>query len=72
MIQVFEVRTLSFSIVDCDVVLDLGCSYSYYLLLFIDGTQGESVSVSCDDKLKIASRLASFQVDFIEVSNMYT
>jgi len=31
-----------------------------------DGTQGESVSVSCDDKLKIASRLASFGVDFIE------
>ena len=32
----------------------------------IDGTQGESVSVSCDDKLKIASRLSSFNVDYIE------
>jgi len=31
-----------------------------------DGTQGESVSVSCDDKLKIASRLSSFDVDYIE------
>jgi len=31
-----------------------------------DGTQGESVSVSCDDKLKIASRLSSFQIDYIE------
>jgi 2-isopropylmalate synthase len=32
----------------------------------IDGTQGESVSVSCDDKIKIASRLSSFNVDYIE------
>lgn len=31
-----------------------------------DGTQGESVSVSCDDKLKIATRLSSFDVDYIE------
>ena len=31
-----------------------------------DGTQGESVSVSCDDKLKIATHLASFNIDFIE------
>ena len=31
-----------------------------------DGTQGELVSVSCDDKLKIANRLASFRVDYIE------
>ena len=31
-----------------------------------DGTQGESISVSCDDKLKIATRLASFNVDYIE------
>lgn len=31
-----------------------------------DGTQGESVSASCDDKLKIARMLASFDVDFIE------
>eukprot|EP00559_Dactyliosolen_fragilissimus_P005690 CAMPEP_0184855208 /NCGR_PEP_ID=MMETSP0580-20130426/516_1 /TAXON_ID=1118495 /ORGANISM="Dactyliosolen fragilissimus" /LENGTH=621 /DNA_ID=CAMNT_0027349663 /DNA_START=189 /DNA_END=2054 /DNA_ORIENTATION=+ len=31
-----------------------------------DGTQGEAVSVSCDDKLKIATRLSNFDVDFIE------
>lgn len=31
-----------------------------------DGTQGESISASCDDKLKIAARLAAFDVDFIE------
>ena len=31
-----------------------------------DGTQGESVSASCDDKLKITHRLNAFQVDFIE------
>jgi len=31
-----------------------------------DGTQMESISVSCDDKLKIAERLSSFDVDFIE------
>lgn len=31
-----------------------------------DGTQGESVSASCEDKLKIATRLASFDVDYIE------
>lgn len=31
-----------------------------------DGTQGESISVSCDDKLKIASRLSTFDIDYIE------
>ena len=31
-----------------------------------DGTQGELVSASCDDKLKIATRLAAFDVDYIE------
>lgn len=31
-----------------------------------DGTQGESVSASVDDKFKICKRLASFDVDFIE------
>lgn len=31
-----------------------------------DGTQGELISASCDDKLKIASRLAAFDVDYIE------
>lgn len=31
-----------------------------------DGTQGESISVSCNDKLKIATRLGEFGVDYIE------
>jgi len=31
-----------------------------------DGTQGEQISASCDDKLKIATRLATFGVDYIE------
>lgn len=31
-----------------------------------DGTQGEAVSCSVDDKLKIASKLASFGVDYLE------
>jgi len=31
-----------------------------------DGTQGESVSASCEDKIKIANRLAMFEVDYIE------
>lgn len=31
-----------------------------------DGTQGESVSASVDDKLKIVRRLAAFDVDYIE------
>eukprot|EP00536_Pseudo-nitzschia_multiseries_P005087 jgi/Psemu1/189706/e_gw1.92.36.1 len=31
-----------------------------------DGTQGEQVSASCEDKLKIATRLADFDVDYIE------
>ena len=31
-----------------------------------DGTQGEGVSLSCDDKLRIASRLDEFGVDYIE------
>lgn len=31
-----------------------------------DGTQGESISASCEDKLKIATRLAAFDVDYIE------
>jgi 2-isopropylmalate synthase len=31
-----------------------------------DGTQGESISASCQDKLKIAARLASFDMDYIE------
>lgn len=31
-----------------------------------DGTQGEGVSLSCDDKLRIAKRLDDFGVDYIE------
>ena len=31
-----------------------------------EGTQGEGVSLSCDDKLRIASRLDEFGVDYIE------
>eukprot|EP00545_Synedropsis_sp_CCMP1620_P011438 CAMPEP_0119005652 /NCGR_PEP_ID=MMETSP1176-20130426/1848_1 /TAXON_ID=265551 /ORGANISM="Synedropsis recta cf, Strain CCMP1620" /LENGTH=640 /DNA_ID=CAMNT_0006957487 /DNA_START=29 /DNA_END=1947 /DNA_ORIENTATION=+ len=31
-----------------------------------DGTQGESISASCDDKVKIAKRLMAFGVDYVE------
>lgn len=31
-----------------------------------DGTQMESISVSCDDKIKITRRLSAFGVDYIE------
>ena len=31
-----------------------------------DGTQGEGVALSCDDKLRIARRLDEFGVDYIE------
>ena len=31
-----------------------------------DGTQGEGVSLSCDDKLRIARRLDDFGMDYIE------
>jgi 2-isopropylmalate synthase len=31
-----------------------------------DGTQGESISASCNDKIKIATRLAQFDMDYIE------
>ena len=31
-----------------------------------DGTQMESISASCDDKLKITQRLSKFNVDYIE------
>ncbi|MCB0000734.1 MAG: citramalate synthase, partial [Anaerolineales bacterium] len=31
-----------------------------------DGTQGEGVSLSCDDKLKIARRLDEFGAEYIE------
>jgi 2-isopropylmalate synthase len=33
---------------------------------WLDGTQGEAVSASADDKLKICKRLAAFGVDYIE------
>ena len=33
---------------------------------FIDGTQGESVSASASDKLKITRKLVAFDVDYIE------
>lgn len=39
---------------------------THYLILLVDGTQGESVSASADDKLKICRRLAEFGVDYIE------
>jgi isopropylmalate/homocitrate/citramalate synthase len=32
----------------------------------VDGTQGESVSASAADKIKITKRLAAFDVDYIE------
>ncbi len=31
-----------------------------------DGTQGESVSASCDDKIKIAKRIMAFGADYVE------
>lgn len=37
-----------------------------FLFVVIDGTQGESVSASAADKLKISRRLAAFDVDYIE------
>src|SRR5690606_38281574 len=39
---------------------------SLYDTTLRDGTQGEGVSLSCDDKLRIARRLDEFGVDFIE------
>lgn len=32
----------------------------------LDGTQGEGVSLSCDDKLRIARRLDEFGMAYIE------
>jgi 2-isopropylmalate synthase len=40
--------------------MTLSCNHS------LDGTQGESVSASCDDKMKIAKRLMAFGVDYVE------
>ncbi|MEX1020275.1 MAG: citramalate synthase [Litorilinea sp.] len=39
---------------------------SIYDTTLRDGTQGEGVSLSCDDKLRIARRLDDFGVDYIE------
>lgn len=39
---------------------------NYSSLFPKDGTQGESVSASVDDKLKICKRLVAFQVDYVE------
>ncbi|EKX53307.1 hypothetical protein GUITHDRAFT_64472 [Guillardia theta CCMP2712] len=38
----------------------------YYDTTLRDGAQGEGISLSCDDKLRIASRLHRFGVDYIE------
>jgi len=40
--------------------------YTVLYYKITDGTQGESVSASADDKLKIAERLSQFQVDYVE------
>ena len=42
------------------------CLIPSLITYFTDGTQGESVSASADDKLKICRRLASFDVNYIE------
>eukprot|EP00960_Hanusia_phi_P046855 758078-Hanusia_phi.AAC.3 len=38
----------------------------YYDTTLRDGAQGEGISLSCDDKLRIAARLHRFGVDYIE------
>lgn len=40
--------------------------FSFPLFCNADGTQGESVAATCDDKLKITRRLHAFNVDYIE------
>ena len=37
-----------------------------------DGSQGEGISFSVSDKLKIAGALDSFGVDYIEAGNPFT
>ena len=37
-----------------------------HVIQITDGTQMESISVSCDDKIKIATRLSHFNFDYIE------
>ena len=38
----------------------------YIYIYIIDGTQGETISASVEDKMKICHRLAQFNVDYIE------
>jgi 2-isopropylmalate synthase len=38
----------------------------YYDTTLRDGAQGEGISLSCDDKLRIAARLSRFGADYIE------
>jgi 2-isopropylmalate synthase len=47
----------------CSLVPPFSIGTPYYSL---DGTQGESVSASAADKIKITKRLAAFDVDYIE------
>ncbi len=42
------------------------CVITLYDTTLRDGTQGEGVSLSCDDKLRIARRLDEFGMDYIE------
>jgi len=64
--------TIQFSRVPCSLSLSylFGIHYPFlrfdYPTLLLDGTQGESVSASADDKMKICKRLASFDMDYIE------
>jgi 2-isopropylmalate synthase len=41
-------------------------SHNHAFCSHVDGTQGESISASVDDKIKIARRLMAFGVDFVE------
>lgn len=42
------------------------CLVKYYDTTLRDGAQGEGISLSCDDKLRIAARLSKFGADYIE------
>ena len=43
-----------------------GLVVCYYDTTLRDGAQGEGISLSCDDKLRIAARLSRFGADYIE------
>ena len=43
-----------------------GVVVRYYDTTLRDGAQGEGISLSCDDKLRIAARLSKFGADYIE------